>query len=56
MRCCITEAGLQRGGMVLTGAAALQVWLARELATYRPITNLSSDWRDGIAFCGLVHR
>ena len=42
--------------MVLSGAAALQVWLARELATYRSITNLSSDWRDGIAFCGLVHR
>ena len=39
------------------GREALQLWARLELAAYSlDITNMSSDWRSGEAFCAIIHR
>ena len=45
-------------GHQVSGSAALELWCRLELAGYPGISirNMSSDWRSGVAFCGLVHR
>ena len=44
--------------MGVLGVAALEEWCRRELESYKEvkITNMSSSWRDGLAFCALIHR
>ena len=39
------------------GREALQLWARLQLAAYSlHITNMSSDWRSGEAFCAIIHR
>ena len=39
------------------GREALQLWARLQLAAYSlNITNMSSDWRSGEAFCAIIHR
>lgn len=46
------------GSRQVSGSAALELWCRLELRDYPglAITNMSSDWRTGVAFCALVHR
>ena len=46
------------GGGRVSGKAGLQLWCRLELASYPglAVTNMSSDWRSGRAFCALIHR
>ena len=43
---------------VVKGEAALLLWCQLELSSYDNvnITDMSSSWRDGVAFLALVHR
>ena len=42
----------------MSGAAALEEWCRISVCGYPGvnITNMSSAWRDGRAFCALIHR
>ena len=43
--------------MSLTGVAALEEWCRRALdGSGVELVNMTSSWRDGMAFCALVHR
>jgi len=51
------EAEVLRRGEV-RGPAALLIWCQRVTQAYYPyvnITNMSSCWRNGLAFCALIH-
>ena len=41
----------------LSGVAALKAWCQWSVGKYPGvrINNMSSDWRDGLAFCALIH-
>ena len=55
----ITPAPMSEGGgRHVSGSAALELWCRLELSSYPglSITNMSSDWRTGVAFCALVNR
>ena len=43
--------------MSLTGVAALEEWVRRALdGSGVEITNMTTSWKDGLAFCALIHR
>ncbi|XP_070580726.1 MICAL-like protein 2 isoform X2 [Ptychodera flava] len=43
--------------MALSGMKALQVWCQRVTEGYRDVkvVNMSSSWKDGLAFCAILH-
>jgi len=50
------EGGLRAGEV--RGPAALLIWCQRVTQAYFPlvnITNMSSCWRNGLAFCAIIH-
>ena len=54
-----SQAPMSEGGSrQVSGSAALELWCRLELSSYPGliITNMSSDWRTGVAFCALVNR
>ena len=47
----------QQVKMSLTGVAALEEWVRRALdGSGVEITNMTTSWKDGLAFCALIHR
>ena len=44
--------------MAVKGAKALEVWSRRVTSGYPGvrIVNMSSAWKDGLAFCAIIHR
>merc|ERR1712142_812112 len=53
-----TESGNLTDITDMMGVAALEDWCRRGLEGYKgvKITDMSSSWRDGLAFCALIHR
>ena len=49
---------LLTSGMMVKGAKALEMWCARAAAGYPgvEVCNMSSAWRDGLAFAAIIHR
>ena len=43
---------------MVKGAKALEMWCARAAAGYPgvEVVNMSSAWRDGLAFAAIIHR
>jgi len=41
----------------MMGVEALQEWCRKEVEDYPvKITDMSTSWRDGLAFCALIHK
>lgn len=43
---------------MVKGAKALEVWCQRATVGYPSVdvTNMSGSWKNGLAFCALIHR